>query len=103
MEKKIRTRDDGVLAGVYGPVNAHHDRASLAGRMGWQDSGDAAPIITQTLALLAEGKAVRLTSHLGYCIFQPLAPGETGAEIPASGALIYNADGQVIERNSLPS
>lgn len=101
--EKIRTRDDGVLAGVYGPVNANHDRASLAGRMGWRDSGDAALVITKALALLAEGKAVRLISHLGYCVFQPLAPEETGAEIPASRALVYNADGQVIERNSMKS
>lgn len=94
----IRTRDDGRLGGVYGPVNALHDRQSIAGRMGWEDSGAARDVITQTLALLAAGKAVKLTSHSGSCIFQPLGDDETGATIPRSRAVVYNADGDVIER-----
>lgn len=94
----IRTRDDGILQGVHGPLNALHDRTSIAGRMGWQDAGQAVDVITRTLALLAEGKAVRLASHMGYCIFQPLSADETGATIPASRATVYNPEGQVIER-----
>ena len=91
MAAQIRTRDDGFLQGVRGPLfPCLTDRESIAQRMGWQDGGEAASVITGTLALLAEGKAVRLTSHLGYCIFSPLAEGEDGKTIPASSKTIYS-------------
>ena len=95
----IRTRDDGILEGVRGPVYpCRHDRKSIAQRMGWEDSGQASEVITKALALLAEGKAVQLTSHYGYCIFQPLLDNEDGTKIPASANVIYNPDGLVLRR-----
>jgi hypothetical protein len=98
-EKKIRTRDDGRLEGVNGPLfPCLHGRDSIAGRMGWVDGGKASAVITDTLSLLAAGKSVKLTSHFGYCIFQPLADAEDGANIPASRAVVYGPDGKVIER-----
>jgi hypothetical protein len=96
--EKIRTRDDGLLEGVHGPCGGAHDRASIAGRMGWQDGGRAAEVITKTLALLREGKAVKLTSHFGWRVFQPLAPDEDGSLIPRSRDTVYDPDGNVLER-----
>ncbi len=62
-EGKIRTRDDGYLEGDHGPIfPCFHDRKSIAGRMGWTDSGKAKKVITKTLELLSQGKAVKLTS-----------------------------------------
>ncbi len=96
----IRTRDDGALEGVNGPVYpCFHDRSTIAGRMGWADGGNAAPIITRTLELLAEGKAVRLTSRLGTCYFQPLLDTEDGSDVPASREVVYNHEGRVIEKD----
>lgn len=97
--KQIRTRDDGVLEGVHGPLfPCAHDRKSIAGRMGWQDNGEAANVITRTLDMLGEGKAVRLKSHLGVCYFQPLADDEDGRNIPKSRAVVYDGEGDVVER-----
>lgn len=95
----IRVRDDGFLGGVNGPVFPYViDRKTVAERMGWADSGKAARVITQTIELLAQGKAVRLTSYLGWCCFQPLRDEEDGTKIPASAATTYDAEGEVIER-----
>lgn len=96
---KIRCRDDGHLEGVRGPVYpCMHNRKSIAARMGWEDFGYEAQVITQTIYLLLEGKAVKLTSHLGYNIFQPLAPDEDGTTIPRSRDVVYDAEGQIVER-----
>lgn len=93
----IRCRLDGKLEGVRGPIcDTAIDRASIAGTMGWQDSGEAGPIITVTLDLLTQGKAVKLTSHYGWCEFQPLLDSEDGRNIPASWCPLYAPDGRVI-------
>lgn len=97
--EKIRTRDDGILEGVGGPLfPCWHNRASIAGRMGWEDGGEASAVITNTLRLLGEGKCVRLKSHYGVCYFQPLQDGEDGTQIPASRRVVYNSEGDVVER-----
>jgi hypothetical protein len=96
---EIRCRLDGHLQGVHGPLcGVRVGRETVAQAMGWADSGDAEAVISGALSLLGEGKAVRLTSHAGWCEFQPLAEGEDGARIPASSAVVYNADGSVFSR-----
>jgi hypothetical protein len=100
---KIRVREDGLLESVSGDglVTGDMNRKTIAGRMGWTDSGDAASVITRTLELLARGKAVKLTSHHGYTIMQPLLESEDGRMIPASYyAGIYSPDGELIQRNT---
>jgi hypothetical protein len=73
-------------------------RKTIASMTGWADSGDAIDVITKTIELLAEGKAVRLTSHQGWCEFQPLGVDEDGSKIPASWDVVYNPDGTVFSR-----
>lgn len=95
----IRCRLDGRLEGVRGPIpESLVDRASIAGTMGWTDSGEAAGVITSTLGLLAQGKSVRLTSHYGFCEFLPLAPNETGHDVPASWKTMYRPDGSIVHQ-----
>lgn len=95
----IRCREDGILEKVNGPLYpTYPTRELIAGRMGWTDSGEAAPVISATLALLAEGKSVRLTSHYGYTVIQPLADDEDGRSIPRSAATVYRPDGSVYSR-----
>jgi len=68
--------------------------------MGWKYSGAAVSVINGTLVLLSEGKAVKLMSRHGYCVFQPLKDDEDGRTFPASSAVIYNWQGNVIERRA---
>ena len=56
------------------------------------------PIAEKAFALIQAGRSVKLTSHAGYSVFQPLADGETGREIPRSAGEVYNSDGLLIER-----
>jgi hypothetical protein len=95
----VRCRLDGHLEGVYGPLcEVPVDRGTIAGAMGWQDSGAAVAVIDGTMRLLREGKAVKLTSHHGWCVFQPLAEGEDGRELPASRTVVYGPGGEWVER-----
>jgi hypothetical protein len=97
-ETSVRCRLDGLLEGVHGPVCAVAvDPTVIVQTMGWQENGRAQEVIAQTMALLRQGHAVQLKSHYGYCIFSPLAPGETGLQIPASqNAGVCAPDGSVV-------
>jgi hypothetical protein len=95
----VRCREDGFLEGVRGPLfPTLVDRTLICQRMGWEDGGGAEGVITRTMALLREGKAVELKSHYGWNLIQPLRDDEDGARIPASAAAVYNSDGELIRR-----
>lgn len=94
-----RCRIDGLLDGVHGPLTeVQVNRARLAATMGWSDSGRAVEVITATMALLRDGKAVKLTSRYGYAIFSPLESDEDGCKIPRSyDRGIHDCRGEMIE------
>ncbi|HAM57624.1 MAG TPA: hypothetical protein DCQ64_20305 [Candidatus Rokubacteria bacterium] len=98
-----RCRIEGFINGVAAarsgalyPVRM--GRMEIADLMGWQDSGRAVPVITGTLRLLAEGKAVKLTSHNGHVTLLPLRDDEDGSGLPASLTTVYTSEGQTVEQ-----
>jgi len=97
----VLCREDGCLEGVHAQPGLNPCRITrrvIAGRMGWEDSGKAVAVIDRTLALLASGKSVKLTSHYGWARFTPLAAGESGNLLPTAYWPLYNGDGEIIER-----
>ena len=107
--KTIRCRIDGTLHGIHGPLtDSAVNRDIIAGTMDWGYYDEAAEtfrglgklegVIADTLSLLAEGKSVQLYSEAGYAIFQPLAEGEDGTQIPASRSAVFLPDGTLVER-----
>lgn len=82
----IRCRLDGRMEGVHGPLNVDVTRDKLCGVMGWQDGGKAAALLDKVMMHLSEGQAVKITSHLGWTVFQPLTAAEDGLSIPASAS-----------------
>ena len=83
-------------SGALYPV--HMARVDIADLMGWQDGGRAVPVITNTLKLLAEGKAVKLTSHYGHATLLPLRDDEDGDDLPASLTTVYTSEGKIVEQ-----
>lgn len=95
----VRCRIEAELSGKQDyPTVLYIDDLDLFECMGWVSRKTAEIYTIPTMRLLEEGKAVRLTSRLGFAVFQPLLRDETGETLPKSANTVYNPDGSVFSR-----